>query len=361
MSDENDWTRRQFLGHATAAVAATSLAACDPDGPQDPYADAPTSVAAVGAQDDVEAAVRRAIELAGGLDMIEAGQTVFIKPNAVGTVPGALGFVTSHEVLAAVIRTVKDRDPGWIVVGDRSARLFESAIVFDETGMGATALAAGADEVYPAPRPSGAPDDYELLQPPFWEETWSEPGGVLAMKRVLEADHLINVPVAKNHRWAGHSLSMKNLMGCVGDEARDYMHYNQADPDRLSRDIVILNQLFPPTMTIIDTRTAIVNGGPEGMLSDGVVTEPGVILAGTDRIALDAYGVALLQDEIGRTPIPDPDARHDMLVSTFAWAMPQLLHAMELDIGLSRSHEDVRLAVEGLERAADIERRFREG
>lgn len=361
MNDDAHWTRRRFLGHTGAAVAATSLPACDAEPNEDPWADAPTSVAAVGVGNDIEAAVHRAIELAGGLGAIQAGQTVFIKPNAVGTVPGALGFTTSHAVLGAVIRAVKERDPGWIVVGDRSARLFESSIVFNETGMGAAALAAGADEVYPAPRPVDAPDDYDLTQPDFWEETWAEAGGILALKRVLEADHLINVPVAKNHRWAGHSLSMKNLMGCVGDDARDSMHYNQEDPDRLSRDIVILNQLFPPTLTVIDARTAIVNGGPEGMLSDGVVTEPGLILAGSDRIALDAYGVAMLQDEIGRTPIPDPDARHEMLVSTFAWGMPQILHAMELGIGLARSHDDVRLAVEDLDRAAEIERRFRGG
>ena len=110
-------SRRDFLEGA-AALGLASAVACSPE--VDPYADAATSVAAIGIGGDVEAAVRRAVEAAGGLSAIQPGQTVFIKPNAVGTVPGSNGFVTSLAVLGAVVRIVKERDPGWIVVGDRS-------------------------------------------------------------------------------------------------------------------------------------------------------------------------------------------------------------------------------------------------
>lgn len=360
----DDWTRRRFLETSGAVgiglgVGLTTTGCPEPDPVDDPYADAITTVSMVGVGANVEDAVRRAIELAGGLDSIEPGQTVFIKPNAVGTVEGAVGFTTSLAVLQAVIRIVKERDPGWIVVGDRSARLFQSTTVFEETGLGAAALAAGADEVYPAPTPTQAPDDYVTLQPPAWEETWEEQGGIVALRKVIEADHLINIPVAKNHRWAGHSLAMKNLMGCVGDDARDPMHYTQDDADRLSRDIVILNQMFAPTLTVIDARTCIVNGGPEGMLADGVVTEPGLILAGADRVALDAVGVALVQEELSRAEVPDPDARYELLTSTAPWAMPQLVHAMDLGIDLAREHAEVRLTMEDVELGAEIEARFR--
>lgn len=360
---DDDWTRRRFLeraGQVGLGVAAAATVGCEVGTDAvDPFADAPTTVAAVGVDGDVEQAVRRAIELSGGLEDIAPGDTVFIKPNAVGTVPGAVGFTTSHDVLAAVIRAVKERDPGHIVVGDRSARLFESQIVFDETGMGAAALGAGADEVYPAPKPSNDPDAWVLLQPTAWEETWADAGGILAMRRVVEADHLINVPVAKNHRWAGHSMAMKNLMGCIGDDSRDPMHYTQDDASRLSRDIVILNQLFQPTLTVIDARTCIVNGGPEGMLADGVVTEPGIIFAGSDRVAMDVFGVCLIQEELSVTDVPDPDVRHAMLTSTGPWDMPQILEALDLGIDLARSSDDTRLVFEDVALAEALKARFR--
>jgi len=345
-----DLSRRDFLERSAAGAAGVSALGMAGCAELDPYADAAASVAIVDERAGTEEAVRRAIEAAGGLDAIEPGDSVFIKPNAVGVIDNSRAFVTRNSVLAAVIRIVRERDPGWIVVGDRSARLFSSPIVFDQTGMGATALAAGADEVYPAPRPSEDPEAWVLLQPPAWEETWFAQGGVLVLRRVLEADHLIEVPVAKNHRWAGFSLSMKNLIGIVGDDSRDVMHYTEDDADRLSRDIVILNQTVEPLMTVIDAGAAIVNGGPEGAFSDGVITEPGLILAGSDRVALDALGAALLQHELAGVEVPEPDAMHALLRDTPSWELPQIVHA--LDLGLSPvtvTHADVRLHWDGVD------------
>src|SRR4029453_17661185 len=112
-------------------------------------------------------------------------------------------------------------------VGDRSARqVGPSEPVFRATGLTTAMLAAGADEVYPAPRPSEDPSAWVLVKPPRYEETWSGPGGILAMRKIVEADHLIDVPVCKNHRWAAFSLSMKNFIGAIGDDSRDLLHFN---------------------------------------------------------------------------------------------------------------------------------------
>ncbi len=360
MSDDKPtvMTRRAFL-EVSAAASVAGLAGCPAPG-EDPYADAATSVAIVAEGGSTIDAVRRAADLAGGLDAIQPGETVFIKPNAVGVIPDSRAFVTRNDVLRAVIELVRERDPGHIVVGDRSARLFSSAIVFDETGMEAVALAAGADEVYPAPSPADDPDAWVLLQPPAWEETWEEMGGVLTMRRALEADHLINVPVCKNHRWAIFSLSMKNLIGIVGDTSRDWMHYNEDDADRLSRDIAILNQTVEPLLTIIDADAAILNGGPEGAFADGVISEPGLILAGTDRVALDALGVSLIQHELTGVEVPSPDAMFHRLAVERPWDLPQITHGIELGLGVASS-EQVRLDFDGVdeETAAAIEERFR--
>lgn len=308
---------------------------------------------------DLDARVRRAVELAGGLDEIKTGDTVFIKPNAVYTALGTTAVITSLEVLSAVIRLVKEHDPDRIIVGDRSARqVSDRDFVLERSGMQAAALAAGADEVYSAPSPAVDADAWVLQQPPHFDETWSAAGGVLAMRKIVEADHLINVPVCKNHRYAGYSLSMKNFIGAVGDSARDVMHYTIGDPERLSRDIALLNQMFTPLMSILDATTCLINGGPEGLSADSVRTDRGLILASRDRIAIDGGGVTLIKLGLDSTPVPTPDQVYDFALRTRAWDYPQIRHGSAVGLGVS-SADLVELLFDAVDDAADIERIYR--
>lgn len=352
--------RREFLKGSAALVAASVGCGSNDEGEDSPdytpvpVAEGRAAVGIVGVK-AIEHSVRRAIALAGGLGKIQPGQTVFLKPNAVhGATAGAPGIVTSNEVLKAVIRAVKERKPGWIIVGDRSWRQGSSAATFQTTGLRDAALEAGADEVFPAPKPLDDPTAWVMQQPPGWEETWTDAGGILAMKKILDADHLIELPVCKNHRWAGYSLSMKNLMGAVGDESRDPMHFNEGDPDRLSRDIAILNGIFTPTMVILDAQMALVNGGPEGILSDKVFTTPGIILASSDRIAVDAAGASILKHELETATVPSPDAVHEFLKATPTWKLPQIVHGIERGIGIA-SADLVDLRFEGVSAKAALE------
>lgn len=353
-------SRREFLKGSAALVAASVGCGSNDDAEEGPdYTPVPVAEgrAAVGivGVTEIEHSVRRAIALAGGLEKIQPGQTVFLKPNAVhGATYGSPGIVTSNEVLMAVIRAVKERKPGWIIVGDRSWRQGSSTATFQTTGMADAALEAGADEVFPAPKPIEDPAAWVMQQPPGWEETWTDAGGILAMKKILDADHLIELPVLKNHRWAGFSLSMKNLMGAIGDESRDPMHFNEGDPDRLSRDIAILNGIFKPTLVILDAQMALVNGGPEGILSDKVFTSPQLVLASNDRIAIDAAGASILKHELETAVVPTPDAVHALLKSTPTWKLWQLVHGIERGLGVA-SRDLIDLRFEDVAIQAQIE------
>lgn len=299
------------------------------------------------------------VALAGGINEIRPGQTVFIKPNAVH--PAGRGFLavtTTVEMLQAVIRLVKRRRPGRIIVGDRPSRIFSSDFVFRLTGLGEAALEAGADEVFEPPIPRNDMSGWTMVQPPGWEDTWRAQGGLLAMRKILEADHFINLAVCKNHRWAGFSHSMKNLIGAVGDSTRDAFHFNEGDPDRLSRDIAVMNQIFRPLISIVDARAALINGGPEGVALDRVTTTPGLVFASRDRVALDAAAVSLIKLELERTTVPMPDVVHAILRRTRAWAMPQIVHGAERRLGVS-SADRVALRLEGVRDGAALEAAFR--
>jgi uncharacterized protein (DUF362 family) len=312
---------------------------------------------------NVEEAVARAIELAGGLDEIQPGQTVFIKPNAVSDrAIGMAGIRTSNEVLAAVVKLVKARNPGKITVGDRSARQFpDTERVFTASGMREAAMMAGADEVYAAKSPADAPDEWMLLQPPMYEVTWSAAGGLLAMKKILEADHLINVPTCKNHRYALYSLSMKAFMGGIGDSTRDPVHFSDSIAgsfNAIGKDLAIMNQMFKPTMNIIDALTAVINGGPQGDGADAVRTTPGLIFASKDRLAVDAAAVSLIQLELDTASVPMPDAANAVLKRDPVWKLPQIVNGIDRGIGMGDPN-NIALMFDGVMRSAEIEAKFR--
>lgn len=312
---------------------------------------------------DLDEAVALAAELAGGLEAIQPGQTVFIKINGVSDrAIGTPGIRTSNEMIGAVVRLIKARNPGRIIVGDRSARQFPNTMeVFQNAGIEQAALDAGADEVYAAPSPTADPDAWMLMQPTDYETSWSAAGGILCMKRILEADHLINVPTCKNHRYALFSLSMKNFMGAIGDSSRDPIHFGDSIAGSfgpIGRDLAILNQPFSPLLNILDASTALINGGPQGDSADAVRVSPGLVFASRDRIALDAAGVSLIKLELGRTDVPQPDASHEALLAMSSWSLPQIVEAGMRGIGATRA-ADVDLAFDDVPDADAIEALFR--
>jgi uncharacterized protein (DUF362 family) len=348
-------------GGSGAAPTAGGGASNDDDGGAAPSGDR-TTVAIVRNNGDLDATVARAVQLAGGIDAIQPGQSVFIKVNAVSDrALGTPGIRTSNEVIAAVVRLVKQRDPGRIVVGDRSARQFDSTQVFQNAGIEEAALAAGADEVYMAPSSSADPDAWMLVQPPGYESAWQAAGGILVMRKIVESDHLINVPACKNHRYALFTLSMKNFIGAIGDSSRDPLHFAETIASNfqpIGRDIAVLNQPFSPLLNLIDATTALINGGPQGDGADAVRTSPGLILASRDRVALDALAVSLIKLELSRTEVPRPDAAHTSLVETGPWQLPQIVEAGTRGLGATGEAE-VELVFDDVPDAAELEAIFR--
>lgn len=311
----------------------------------------------------IDEAVALVVELAGGINEIQPGQTVFIKPNAVSDrAIGMPGIRTANDILAAVIKLVKAKNPGRIIVGDRSARLFpDTARVFAMSGMGEAAMMAGADEVYAAKSPLEAPEEWVMLKPPMFEVSWQAAGGMYAMRKILDADHLINVPTCKNHQYALYSLSMKNFMGAIGDSTRDPVHFRDSTGGNfgpMGRDLAIINQMFKPLINIIDARTALINGGPGGDSANSVRTSPGLVFASKDRLAIDAAVVSMMQLELENNQVSMPDASNGQLKSTKAWQMPQIMHGIERGIGVGGA-DMVELAFDSVMTKDAIEAKFR--
>jgi uncharacterized protein (DUF362 family) len=102
---------------------------------------------------------------------------------------------------------------------------------------------------------------------------------------ILDADTVINVPIAKTHGSATLTLGMKNLMGVIQD--RNTLHARG-----LHQCIADLNSAVKPQLTIVDAIRILTANGPTGGNLDDV-KRLDTIIASADVVAADAYAAGL--------------------------------------------------------------------
>jgi uncharacterized protein (DUF362 family) len=102
---------------------------------------------------------------------------------------------------------------------------------------------------------------------------------------VMEADKVINIPIAKTHGLSTLTLGMKNWMGIMGG-SRGRIH------QKMDGSLVDVAMFIKPTLVILDAVRILTANGPQGgSLSD--VKQLNTVIAGTDQVAVDAYGATL--------------------------------------------------------------------
>ncbi|MFQ5503191.1 MAG: DUF362 domain-containing protein [Planctomycetota bacterium] len=119
----------------------------------------------------------------------------------------------------------------------------------------------------------------------------------LPVSRILTrvCDHIVNLPMPKDHRVTGVTCALKNFYGCVPlwDAFRpthaDRMHAGRGDPQiaELYANPCISGKV---RLHLCDALQAICDGGPWG----NPQLEPRALLLATDPVALDAYVLALI-------------------------------------------------------------------
>jgi len=104
------------------------------------------------------------------------------------------------------------------------------------------------------------------------------------IREILEADVLINVPIAKVHGGAVITAAMKNWMGAVWN--RQYWH--QAG---LQQCIADFSTALRADLIILDANRVLLTNGPKG---PGQTKDVGEVVAAFDPVATDAYAATLL-------------------------------------------------------------------
>ncbi len=113
----------------------------------------------------------------------------------------------------------------------------------------------------------------------------------------LECDVLINIPVFKDHEGTRFTGVLKNIMGATAGSTNRYFHQGSGaggyyrDIDFLSQCIADAHLMRKPTLCVGDGTESIVTNGPSG---PGKMIKPRTVIAGTDGVAVDACGAALI-------------------------------------------------------------------
>lgn len=220
----------------------------------------------------------QALEMINAHEALTNGKPVLIKPNYLNASHPSTGITTDSRVIEGVIKFLKQQEVQAIIIGEGSgfSDTFESYRI------------AGVDSVakrWNVKLVDLNKDDYVEVHPknPLTLKK------VKIAKTALEST-IISVPKLKLHRIAGVSLSIKNMMGAMKPKGSMHTHLNS--------NIVDLASVITPNIAIID---GIIAG--EGHESSGNPVEMNLVIAGTDPVAVDSVGAAVMM-------IPPNDVKH---------------------------------------------------
>ncbi len=247
-----------------------------------------TEVALVNTHDRAEG-VRCAIELLG-INPVE-GKNLLLKANfnSADEAPGS----THSDVLRSLITKLRAMGGQAVTLGDRSG-MGNTRRVMQQKGIFELAKELDFDVVV---FDELAATDWALSRPP--DSHWSR--GFWVPRLLVDAGCVVQTCNLKTHGFGGHfTMSLKNSVGFVAKlvpgDSHNYM--SELHNSKFQRHMIAeINTAYNPALIVMDGVEAFVDGGP----GVGTKVASEVVLAGTDRIAVDAAGVAILR-LFGTTP-----------------------------------------------------------
>ena len=227
-----------------------------------------TRVSIVEAGEDIPEAVRRAVELVGGLGL-RGGERVVVKPNLCNAKNPDGMVITDFRIIEAIVRLLQGKTGRITVVesdnisdtADNRAR--KSGLLDLLDGLGVEFL-------------NLSEDDHEVHE---------VAGKKLRLPRtVLDADYFVNLPKIKTEGHVKVTLSIKNLFGVPQRRKKSSLH------SRLGEILPYLAKVVRSDLIVVDGITAMEGNGP----LIGTPRELGVIVAGTNPVSVDAVCACMM-------------------------------------------------------------------
>jgi uncharacterized protein (DUF362 family) len=310
MSDDKALNRRDFLKKAGIASAGLYLAGCSSKpGPSlpTPSSDVSTSTPqatntpkiepaataepaknfsylAVARGEDTAEITRRAIAAIGGMErFVKSGANVIIKPNICTDYYTYEYAATTNPIVVATLVSMAFN------AGAKRVRVMDNPFggtaqsAYKKSGIEDAVIAAGGEmEIMNQNKfiKTDIPNGMDIKKWAFYQE-------------ILDADLVINAPIAKTHSTTKLTLGCKNMMGTINNRGQIHSNIHQRIADLVSR--------VKPALTVLDAVRVLVRYGPTGGSLDYVELR-NTVIASADIVAVDAYGATLFGrtgDQIG--------------------------------------------------------------
>ncbi|HVN88015.1 MAG TPA: DUF362 domain-containing protein [Candidatus Binatia bacterium] len=302
-------TRREFTTLAAGTVASLALtrqssAQAAPGALDIPlrYAEdkRPATVALAGitrgsSDDLIEAAVQRAALAATDFTWLSRGDRVLLKPvcNSGNDYPAT----TDPAALRAMIRLLKEKGAGRVVVGDMSGvqfvRFSEDRLtgstreLMRRNGMVRAIEAAGGALV--AFEEAGWDGFYD--ERPRASASWRDP--ILLPKILNEIDHVILMPRCARHLLAGSTLGLKAAVGWWRHDSRLEYHHDAGTFSQKTAESNTVPTLLAKQRLVLTSATKVLTTfGPDA--GHVVAPETGLIIASPSVLAHDMVSLAWL-------------------------------------------------------------------
>ena len=203
--------------------------------------------------------------------VISVKKPILIKPNYINSKHPSTGITTDSRVIEGIVKFLRVRKMEEITIGEGSG-FADTFQAFKVAGVDAVA------ERWNVKLVDLNKDEFVEVNPP----------NPLSLKKIRVAktaleSTIISVPKLKPHRIATVTLSLKNMMGALASKGS--MHMGKS----LSENIADLASTLKPSISVID---GIIAG--EGHETSENPIEMNLIIAGTDPVAVDAVGAAVM-------------------------------------------------------------------
>jgi uncharacterized protein (DUF362 family) len=244
-----------------------------------------------------EELVARAVNALGGMkQFVSRGDVVVVKPNIGWDRLPIHAANTNPDVVGAVVKMAFDAGAKKVVVADGSCN--DPNRCFQRSGIWRKAYELGAEVVLPAEhRYRTTRMKGEVL------DEWP------IFTTLVDADKVINVPVAKHHNLAKYTAAMKNWYGVLGGR-RNRLHQS------IDVSIADLATFMRPSLVVVDATRVLVRNGPQGGNIDDTRVM-GTVIATVDQVAADAYGCTLIGQH--RDNVPYLKMGHERGLGTMYW------------------------------------------
>ena len=236
---------------------------------------------AVASGSDYLSSTNKAIELLGGMErFVKRDSKVAILPNTQSRHPGSY---TKPDVVRSVIRMCKEAGAAevnclsWLTPKHWEDSGLDKAV--KEEGANLKLINRDDESLYKAvPIPKGVALKEAQI-----------------MKEFFNNDVFIDMPITKDHAGNKFTGTMKNLMGLnfrVNNRTfhKENWTTDQSAIEHLDQCIADLNTVIEPTLCVVDATEFITTNGPFG---PGKLIKPQKVIAGKDRVAIDAYCTTL--------------------------------------------------------------------